>query len=196
MTGLFSMPQAAMKKLGPWLGTAAVLVATVIALRIEGRLWWCVCGQVRVWIGDPKSSHNSQHLLDPYTLTHVLHGFALCWLIAWLMPRLTLTWQLCLATAVEALWEVVENTNFVIERYRAATAALGYEGDTVLNSLGDIVACGLGFLLARRLGFRWTLALFVAIEVVLVITIRDNLFLSVLMLFWPIEAIKTWQTGS
>jgi hypothetical protein len=104
-------------------------------------------------------------------------------------------WRLVLAVAIEAAWEVIENTNFVIERYREATAALGYQGDSVVNSLGDILACILGLFLARKLGFRRSLAVFVLVEVALLIWIRDSLVLEVLMLIYPIDAIKAWQMG-
>src|SRR5688500_8723423 len=134
-----------------------VFGAAALLLRLEGRLWICSCGSLKMWVGQTCSSDNSQHILDPYSFTHVLHGFLLFWLIAWLVPRLKPAWQLSLAVAVEAAWEIFENTNFIIERYRTATAALGYSGDTVVNSWGDILCCLLGFLIARRLGFRRSL---------------------------------------
>jgi hypothetical protein len=179
----------------PWLAIVIVLVATAYQLRSQGRLWWCSCGYLLLWSGDPWSSDNSQHLLDPYSFTHMLHGFVLCGLLAWLAARLLLAWQLWLAVSIEALWEVVENSDFIIRRYREETAALGYQGDTIVNSLGDILVCGLGFVLARRLGFRRTFALFVVAEVTLVFWIRDSLLLNILMLIYPIDAIKTWQAA-
>ncbi len=179
----------------PWLVIVAVFVAAAVLLRSQGRHWICTCGQVWLWSGDIWSANNSQHLLDPYSFTHVLHGFVLLWLTAWACPRLAPLWQLGLALAVESLWEVVENSSFIIERYRETTLALGYEGDTVVNSLADVLLCGLGFLLARRLGFRRSLALFVVTEVLLALWIRDSLLLNVIMLIYPIEAIKTWQLG-
>jgi hypothetical protein len=179
----------------PWLGMAVVLVGTVWLLHGQGRLWICSCGEVWLWAGDIWSSHNSQHLFDPYTFTHVLHGVVFYGLLAWGRPGLALPWRLWLATFVEASWEIVENSEFVIERYRETTMALGYNGDTIVNSLADIVVCGLGFMLARRLGFRRSLAFFVATELVLLIWIRDSLILNVIMLVYPIEAIKTWQVG-
>ena len=184
-----------MKRMLPRLAIVLVLVATVYQLRSQGRLWWCSCDYILLWSGDPWSSDNSQHLLDPYSFTHVLHGFVLCGLIAWLAARLSSVWQLWLAVSIEALWEVVENSEFVIRRYREETAALGYQGDTIVNSLGDILVCGLGFVLARRLGLRLTLALFAATEVALVFLIRDSLLLNVLMLVYPIDAIKAWQAA-
>ena len=184
-----------MKRMLPWLAIVLVLVATVYQLRSQGRLWWCSCDYILLWSGDPWSSDNSQHLLDPYSFTHVLHGFVLCGLIAWLAARLSSVWRLWRAVSIEALWEVVENSEFVIRRYREETAALGYQGDTIVNSLGDILVCGLGFVLARRLGLRLTLALFAATEVALVFLIRDSLLLNVLMLVYPIDAIKAWQAA-
>ena len=130
-----------------WLviGLLLLFVVTAFALRFEGRLWICACGTIKFWVGNTCSSDNSQHFLDPYAFTHVLHGVAFYWIIAWLLPRLRSEWQILVAIALEAAWEIFENTNFVIERYRTATAALGYTGDTVVNSLGDIVCCLAGF---------------------------------------------------
>jgi uncharacterized protein DUF2585 len=172
-----------------------VLVGAAFQLRSQGRLWWCSCDYLLLWSGDPWSSDNSQHLLDPYSFTHVLHGFALCGLLALTASRLTEAWQLWIAISIEAVWEVVENSRYVIQRYREETAALGYQGDTIVNSLSDILLCGIGFELARRLGFRRTLALFVVTEVALAVWIRDNLSLNVLMLIYPIEAVKEWQAA-
>ena len=184
-----------MRKTLPWLAVVAVLVGVVYQLRSQGRLWWCSCDYLLLWSGDPWSSDNSQHLLDPYSFTHVLHGFLFCGLIALIAPRLRKAWQLWLAISLEAVWEVIENSRFVIERYREETAALGYQGDTIVNSLADILLCAIGFVLARRLGFRRTLALFVVTEVALAVWIRDNLSLNVLMLIYPIEAVKEWQAA-
>jgi hypothetical protein len=143
--------------------------------------------------GQVCSAENSQQLFDPYSFTHVLHGFMFFWLIAWLARRLRPVWQLSLAIAVEALWEVFENTNFIIERYRSETAALGYNGDTVVNSFGDILCCLVGFMIARRLGLRRSLIVFAAFELVLIVWIRDSLLLEILMLVFPVDAIKAWQ---
>lgn len=133
-----------------WLATLALLVVTTLLLRSQGRLWICACGRVLLWAGDIWSSDNSQHLLDPYSFTHVLHGFVFFWLVAWLAPKLAPGWQFWLALLIEAAWEVAENSAAVIDRYRETTIALGYNGDTVINSLADIVLCGVGFWLARR----------------------------------------------
>ena len=179
----------------PWIAIGAVLVVAAYQLRSQGRIWWCSCDYLLLWSGDPWSSDNSQHLLDPYSFTHVLHGFLFCGLIALIVPRLRRAWQLWLTISLEAVWEVVENSEFVIQRYREETAALGYHGDTIVNSLADIFLCGIGFVLARYLGFRRTFALFVVTEVALAIWIRDNLSLNILMLVYPIEVVKEWQAA-
>jgi Protein of unknown function (DUF2585) len=177
---------------------AAIAVAIVVALttlvvRLEGRLWFCKCGELLFVVAQAWSSHTSQHLFDPYSLTHLQHGLIFYWALVWLAPRWTWQTRLVAATAIEAAWEIVENSALVINRYRDATAALGYEGDTVVNVLGDLLACVVGFAVARRLGWKWSLALFLVIEVGLLLLIRDSLGLNVLMLFAPIEAIKQWQ---
>jgi hypothetical protein len=155
----------------------------------------CSCGYLLVWSGDPWSAHNSQHLLDPYSFTHVLHGFLLYGLLALIVPWLRAVWRLSLAVLIEALWEVLENSEFVIQRYREETAALGYRGDAIVNSLTDILLCGLGFVLARHLGLRRTLALFLVTEAVLVLWIRDSLLLNIVMLVYPMDAVKLWQAA-
>ncbi len=182
-------------KLWPWLAVVVVLAMTIVALRYEGRLWICSCGRVDLWAGNTKSSDNSQHLFDPYSFTHVQHGLLFYAALAWAVPRLSLLWRLFIAVAGEALWEIVENSPVVIQRYREATLALGYEGDTIVNVIGDIVCMIVGFWLARTLGFRRSAALFVVTEVVLVLWIRDSLLLNIIMLIAPIDAIKQWQMG-
>ena len=117
------------------------------------------------------------------------------WLLSWLLSRLPRLWQLWLAILLEALWEVFENTEFTIQRYREATAALGYYGDSVANSLGDVVTCGVGFLIAQRIGFRRSVIAFAVTELVLLIWIRDSLLLEILMLIYPIDSLKAWQMG-
>ena len=184
-----------MRGASPWLAVAAVVAASAVALRLEGRLWLCSCGHFRLWLGDAWSAETSQQLFDPYSFTHVLHGFAFCGLLALAWPRAGWRWRLWAAVTLEALWEVFENTEFVIGRYREATAALGYTGDTVVNSLGDVAACAAGFLVARRLGLVRTLLLFALTEVVLLLWIRDSLLLNILLLIYPSETLRAWQAG-
>lgn len=181
------------KKLWPALAVVASFIATAILLHLEGRLWICACGHIQVWSGQICSSDNSQHFLDPYSFTHVLHGFLFFWLIVLLVRRLAPGWQLALAVAVEAAWEVFENTNFIIDRYRSTTAALGYTGDTVVNSFGDIFCCLIGFVIARRLGLRRSLIVFAILELIMIVWIRDSLLLEILMLVFPVDPIKAWQ---
>jgi hypothetical protein len=183
------------RRLWPWLAVGAVLAAAAAVLRWQGRLWLCDCGRFRVWLGDAWSPETSQQLFDPYSFTHVLHGFALYGLLALLLPRAGWRWRLALAVAAEAAWEVFENTEFVINRYRETTAALGYNGDSVVNSLGDVIACAAGVLIARRLGALKTLIVFALTEVVLLFWIRDSLLLNILLLVYPSESIKAWQAG-
>ena len=167
----------------------------VLQLRYEGRSWYCSCGQWWPWAGNVLSLHNSQHFSDPYSFTHALHGVLLCGLLAWIAMgvRLPRNWRFFLAVLIEALWEVAENSEFIINRYREATLALGYTGDSVTNSIGDVVFCGLGFLIAQKLGFWRSVLFFVATELVLLVWIHDNLTLNVVMLVCPVDAIKTWQ---
>lgn len=193
MSGNFPVQSQRYDRFWPWLAIVALATAMIVQLRLQDRLWWCACGQMFLWSGEVLSQHNSQHLADPYTFTHVLHGFLFWWLVAWVCPRLATAWQLFLALLIEAGWEVIENTEFVIRRYREETASLGYEGDTIANSCGDLAATAIGFFIARYLGWRITLVLFFAIELLLLAWIRDSLFFSTLMLLVPIEAIKQWQ---
>jgi hypothetical protein len=175
------------------LAVVGIFIAAAILLRVEGRLWICACDKFLIWAGKVCSAENSQQLFDPYSFTHVLHGFMFFWLVAWLLPRLQRVWQVSLAIAIEALWEVFENTNFIIDRYRSETAALGYNGDTVVNSFGDILCCLIGFMIAKRLGLRRSLLVFLGLELILIFWIRDSLLLEILMLVSPVDSIKAWQ---
>lgn len=146
-------------------------------------------------MGNIWSAHNSQHLLDPYSFTHVLHGVLFCLIAALVLPRTPFVWRLWWGTLAEAAWEVLENSAFVIERYRSVTISLGYEGDSIVNALADVACCALGFVLAHRIGARRSLIVFALTEAALLVTIRDNLTLNVLMLLWPVEGVKAWQMG-
>ena len=177
-----------------WLVIGFVLTATALQLHHQGRSWWCSCGGF-FWTGNAWGSLTSQTFLDPYSFTHILHGLMFCGLLTLLVRGLSGSWRLCLAIAIEAVWELIENTNTVIQHYRAATAALGYTGDTVMNSLGDIMCCGLGFMIARKLGWSRSLIVFFVTEAVLLIWIRDSLLLEIIMLVAPVDAIRVWQVG-
>jgi hypothetical protein len=178
-----------------WLAAAALVALAAAAEYAMGRVPLCTCGSIKVWHGVVNSSENSQHLADWYTFTHVIHGlgfFALTWIAA---RRLPMEWRIVLAVAIEAAWEVFENTPFVIDRYRAATISLDYYGDSIVNSVADIGAMAAGFWIASRMRWRASVAIAAVIEVVLAATIRDNLTLNILMLIHPFEAIRRWQLG-
>ncbi len=179
----------------PWIAIGVVTVAAVIFLNVQGRSWWCPAGDYWPWSFDIWSQHNSQHVIDPYSFTHVLHGIVEFWLLGLIFWKLPLAWRLVLAIVIESTWEVVENTNYVINRYREATISLDYFGDSIINSIADILCCGLGFAIAYKLRFLWSLAIFVATEVILLIFIRDSLVINVVMLIYPMESIRQWQTA-
>ncbi len=162
-----------------------------VVLYLEGRVGWCKYG-FSVW--SPAWSHcTSQNLFDPYTLSHVLHGVIFYWALRLLVPQWPLAWRLVAALGVEVFWELVENSPWIIDRYRQTTASLDYTGDSILNSLTDVAAALAGFALASRISWKAAAAVFVAFELAALAIARDNLTLNVLMLLWPIDAIKHWQ---
>lgn len=179
----------------PWISIFVIFVIAATVLSFQGRVWWCDAGDYTPWSWLIWSRHNSQHFIDPYTFTHILHGVAEFWIISLIFRKVPLVWRLVIAVGLEGTWEVVENTNYVINRYREATISLDYYGDSIINSISDMLACATGFLISYKIKFWRSLALFLATELVLILWVRDSLVINIIMLIYPIEAIKTWQGG-
>ena len=193
-TRLFSFEKS--RDYTPWLLMLGVVLASMLTLRLEGRIWWCGASDYSPWAWDIWSRHNSQHLIDPYSFTHILHGVLEFWLIGLIFKRLPLAWRLLIAITIEGSWEIAENSTYVINRYREATISLNYFGDSIINSISDILCCATGFIIAYKLRFWRSLILFVATEIVLIFWIHDSLIINIIMLVYPLESIKHWQMGN
>ena len=179
----------------PYLLTAAIVALAAFWLWHVGRVPICTCGYVKLWHGQTMSSENSQHLMDWYTPSHLMHGLLFYGLLHLVARRLSFAWRLTLATVIESAWEILENSEAVIERYRSVTISLDYYGDSVINSVADILAMIAGFFLARVLPVWASAAIILFFEALTTWLIRDGLALNILMLLWPLDAVKAWQAG-
>ncbi len=186
------MPSMEMMKERTRLLLLAFTLQSAILLLLD-RIPWCALGDWSIWISESAGSHTSQHFFDPYSFSHVQHGLFFYFLLYLL--RVPGGCRLGIVLFLEGLWEAAENTPMVIDRYRTATVALNYYGDSIANSLGDLLSCLFGFTLAARLPRYAAVLLYLLIEVLMLASIRDSLSLNVLMLLYPLEIVKAWQSG-
>ena len=178
-----------------WVALAFVAAGMAAGLVGLGRNLICQCGYVKLWHGQVISSENSQHILDWYSPSHVLHGLVFYMALHFLLPRLNIGWRLLVAAAIEAAWEIIENTSWIIDKYREDTIALDYYGDSVLNSVSDMTMMVAGFMIASRAPVWVSVCLFVAAELFVGLIIRDGLLLNIIMLLYPLDWVRQWQAG-
>ena len=181
---------------GLWL----LIVAGLIALQASvlyayGQPPICTCGTIRLWVGTVLGPENSQQLSDWYSFSHVIHGMGFYFLLRLIAPRAPVLLRLAVAVGLEVSWELLENTPFIIDRYRQQALAQGYIGDSIINSLSDTACAIFGFILARFLPVWGSVGLVVALELFVGVIIRDNLTLNIIQLIHPVPAISHWQAG-
>lgn len=170
------------------LRSAVILIILFFSLVALSREFFCECGEFLFWVADPNSPHTSQHLFDPYSFSHFQHGLVFFLILGALkIPKIE--W----AILIESLWEFAENTPLVINRYRTATIALGYTGDSITNSIFDVLCCAAGFYLAKKINWKFSLVIYLVIEIGMLIAYKDSLILNVIMLLIPLDVIKEWQ---
>ncbi|MFC6490481.1 DUF2585 family protein [Nitratireductor sp. GCM10026969] len=177
------------------LAAAGIIAVQAIVLHLLGQPAICDCGYIAWWYPDSSGPQTSQHIADWYSFSHLLHGLIFYFLFWLLAPRASFGTRLILAVALEAGWEIAENTPMVIDRYRQTALAQGYFGDSIVNSLSDTLAAVIGFFLARAWPVWMSVLVVVAVELVLAYAIRDNLTLNILQLIHPVDAVSRWQTG-
>lgn len=196
MTAAIGQRPDAFRSSAIWLGVAlAILAIQILSEHYMGRLWICSCGEIKLFEPSVHSAGNSQHISDWYTPSHIIHGFIFYGLGFLLLRRYPVALRLAFATLIEAGWEILENSPIIIERYRSVTVSYGYEGDSILNSAMDIVAMAVGFFFAARAPVWLTIVIAIGFEIATAIIIRDNLALNIVMLIWPIDAIRQWQSA-
>lgn len=178
----------------PLLAALLVLLATAAILWLMGRPPICRCGTMEWW--GAVGPEQSQMLADWYSPSHIIHGILFYAAFALLLKKVPVERRFLYALFLECAWELVENSPVIINRYREATIALGYTGDSILNSVSDIAMMAAGFLLARKLPVWASVALVVLLEIVPLMVIRDNLTLNVWMLIAPNDWVRGWQAGA
>lgn len=178
-----------------------VIIGLVLVMAVTGLIEWGTGrsllgpdGMFGWWDGNIHGSENSQRVADAYTFSHIIHGMAFYAFLWWVARKVPMRYRFVIALVMEALWELLENSPIIIDRYRATAIAQGYVGDSVLNSISDIGWAGLGFIITKYSKIWVTVALIVVMELGCLFWIRDNLTLNIVMLAYPVESINTWQS--